>query len=148
VSCTAAAVVAVQAACALRRTCCSRSCRFCRRAGGGIDARRGRPSAGQVLGLPSRTYDPGNAWGRPSTNEDDSWARAATSPAAISFLTTTDEEVNLVHSKLNWESAQLAELIADKSRWRLPVRMIGQTIWKQRFGTIVWKPRCEDRRAL
>ncbi|MFL6145138.1 MAG: DUF5995 family protein [Labedaea sp.] len=58
--------------------------------------------------------------------------------SAISYLTTTDdEEVNLVHQKLNWESAQLAKLIADQSVWSLPVRTIGQVIRKDRFGSIV-----------
>jgi hypothetical protein len=58
--------------------------------------------------------------------------------SAVSYLTTTDdEEVNLVHQKLNWESAQLAKLIADQSVWSLPVRTIGQVIRKDRFGIIV-----------
>ncbi|HET9139152.1 DUF5995 family protein [Actinophytocola sp.] len=57
--------------------------------------------------------------------------------SAVSYLTTTDdEEVNLVHDKLNWESAQLAKLIADESIWSLPARKIGKAIRKERFGAI------------
>ena len=57
--------------------------------------------------------------------------------SAISFLTTTDEEEeNLVRNKLDWESAQTAKLIADKSLWSLPVRKVGRAIRKERFGDI------------
>jgi len=57
--------------------------------------------------------------------------------SAISYLTTTDdEEVNLVHYKLNWESLQTAKLIADTSIWSLPVRRVGRAIRKEHFGDI------------
>ncbi|MFD0206118.1 MULTISPECIES: DUF5995 family protein [Saccharothrix] len=57
--------------------------------------------------------------------------------SAVSYLTTTDqEEVDLVHQKLNWESAQLAKLIADQSVWSLPVRTIGRAIRKDDFSRI------------
>jgi hypothetical protein len=57
--------------------------------------------------------------------------------SAISYLTITDdEEVGLVHQKLNWESAQLAKLIADTSVWSLPVRSIGRAIRKNKFGSL------------
>ncbi|WP_053720296.1 DUF5995 family protein [Saccharothrix sp. NRRL B-16348] len=57
--------------------------------------------------------------------------------SAISYLTTADEEeVGLVHQKLNWESAQLAKLIADQSAWTLPVRTIGRAIRKDDYSRI------------
>jgi hypothetical protein len=58
--------------------------------------------------------------------------------SAVSYLTTTDEEeVDLVHQKLNWESAQVAKLIADQSAWSLPVRTIGRAIRKEDYGRII-----------
>ena len=57
--------------------------------------------------------------------------------SAISYLSTTDdEEVNLVHHKLNWESAQLAKQIADTSLWSLPIRTVGRAIRKEHMGDI------------
>ncbi|HEV2782786.1 MAG TPA: DUF5995 family protein [Actinophytocola sp.] len=57
--------------------------------------------------------------------------------SAISYLATTDdEEVNLVHQRSNWESAQLAKRIADRSIWSLPVRTVGRAIRKEKFGDI------------
>lgn len=57
--------------------------------------------------------------------------------AAVSYLTTMDEEeVGLVHQKLNWESAQLAELIADTSVWTLPVRTLGRAMRKDDYSGI------------
>jgi Family of unknown function (DUF5995) len=57
--------------------------------------------------------------------------------SAVSYLATTDdEEVNLVHLKLNWESAQLAKRIADTSLWTLPARTVGRTIRKDHMGDI------------
>ena len=56
---------------------------------------------------------------------------------AISYLTTTDEEeLNLVHDRLNWESAKIAKLIADETIWSLPARTVGVAIRKKRFGAI------------
>lgn len=56
---------------------------------------------------------------------------------AVSYLTTTDEqELGLVHEKLNRESASLANLIADQSFWSLPIRIVGGMIRKRRFGKI------------
>ncbi|MCA1851006.1 MAG: hypothetical protein LC647_01015, partial [Beggiatoa sp.] len=55
----------------------------------------------------------------------------------VSYLTATDdEEVNLVHSKLDWESMQTAKLIADRSLWSLPIRKVGRAIRKEHFGDI------------
>ncbi|MFI9811836.1 DUF5995 family protein [Saccharothrix variisporea] len=57
--------------------------------------------------------------------------------SAVSYLTTTDEEeIGLVHQKLNWESAQLAKLIADQSAWSLPIRTIGRAIRKDDYSRI------------
>jgi len=57
--------------------------------------------------------------------------------SAVSYLTTADdEEVNLVHYKLDWESMQTAKLIADRSLWSLPVRQVGRIIRKEHFGDI------------
>ncbi len=56
---------------------------------------------------------------------------------AISYLTTTDdEEVNLVHERLNWESGKVAKLIADESIWSLPIRTIGVALRRKHFGAI------------
>jgi tetratricopeptide (TPR) repeat protein len=56
---------------------------------------------------------------------------------AVSYLTTADEqELGLVHEKLNRESASLANLIADRSFWSLPIRVVGSMIRKRRFGKI------------
>ncbi|HEY9421400.1 MAG TPA: DUF5995 family protein [Thermoanaerobaculia bacterium] len=56
---------------------------------------------------------------------------------AVSYLTTTDEqELKLVHEKLNRESASLAKLIGDQSFWSLPIRVVGGMIRKRRFGGI------------
>jgi len=53
------------------------------------------------------------------------------------ILTTADEEEErLVHKKLGWEPTQTAKLIADKSLWSLPIRSVGRTIRKERFGDI------------
>ncbi|WP_158843962.1 DUF5995 family protein [Saccharothrix deserti] len=58
--------------------------------------------------------------------------------SAVSYLTTADEEeLNLVHQKLNWESAQLAKLIADTSVWSLPVRRLGRAIRKEDYSGII-----------
>jgi hypothetical protein len=57
--------------------------------------------------------------------------------SAVSYLATTDdEEVSLVHLRLNWESAQLAKRIADTSLWTLPARTVGRTIRKDHMGEI------------
>lgn len=56
---------------------------------------------------------------------------------AVSYLTTTDEqELKLVHEKLNRESGSLANLIGDQSFWSLPIRVVGGMIRKRRFGGI------------
>lgn len=56
---------------------------------------------------------------------------------AVSYLTTADEqELSLVHEKLNRESASLANLIGDQSFWSLPIRVVGGMIRKRRFGRI------------
>jgi hypothetical protein len=56
---------------------------------------------------------------------------------AISYLATTDaDEVDLVHDRLNWESARVARAIADESVWTLPLRAIGCAVRKRHFGPI------------
>ncbi len=56
---------------------------------------------------------------------------------AISYLATADDdEVELVHDRLNWESTRVARAIADESLWSLPVRAVGCAIRKRRFGRI------------
>lgn len=56
---------------------------------------------------------------------------------ATSYLATTDEEeVDLVHAKLNWESATVAKAIADESLWSLPMRAAGRAARKRHFGNI------------
>ncbi len=56
---------------------------------------------------------------------------------AISYLATTDdEEVDLVHEKLNWESGRVAKGLADESLWSLPVRAVGCAVRKRHFGEI------------
>jgi len=57
--------------------------------------------------------------------------------SAISYLTTTDDdEVSLVHYKLNWESLQTAKLLADTSIWSYPIRRVGRAMRKEHFGDI------------
>ncbi len=56
---------------------------------------------------------------------------------AISYLATTDDqEVDLVHEKLNWESGRVAKGLADESLWSLPVRAVGCAVRKRHFGEI------------
>lgn len=56
---------------------------------------------------------------------------------AIAYLAATDdEEVDLVHDRLNWESAAVAKGIADEGLWSLPLRAAGRAVRKRHFGKI------------
>lgn len=56
---------------------------------------------------------------------------------AISYLATTDDdEVDLVHQRLNWESARVTKGIVDESLVTLPLRAIGWAARKRHFGNI------------
>lgn len=56
---------------------------------------------------------------------------------AVSYLTTTDEEeLALVHDRLNRESTSVARLVADQSLWSLPVRAVGAALRKKSFDRI------------
>jgi hypothetical protein len=56
---------------------------------------------------------------------------------AVTYLTAADDsEIGLVHEKLNRESTGIANLVADRSFWSLPIRLVGKAIRKRRFGRI------------
>jgi Family of unknown function (DUF5995) len=56
---------------------------------------------------------------------------------AISYLATNDdEEVDLVHERLNWESGMVAKGIVDESLWSLPLRAVGCAVRKRHFSDI------------
>ena len=55
---------------------------------------------------------------------------------AVSYLTASGEdEVALVHDKLNRESAHVAKLVAE-SPWSQPLRIVGSWLRRRRFGRI------------
>lgn len=55
---------------------------------------------------------------------------------AVSYLTANGEdEVGLVHDKLNRESAHVAKLVAE-SPWSQPLRIVGSWLRRRRFGRI------------
>jgi hypothetical protein len=57
--------------------------------------------------------------------------------SAISYLTTTgEEEIKLVQDKLNHESTKVAKLVADKSWWGFPMRVVGCALRKTHFCKI------------
>lgn len=56
---------------------------------------------------------------------------------AVSYLTATDDhEIGLVHEKLNRESTHVARLVADRSFWTLPMRLVGNAIRRKRLDRI------------
>jgi hypothetical protein len=56
---------------------------------------------------------------------------------AVSYLTASDpEEIALVHDKLNRESAGIADLVAGRRFWSLPIRVVGRALRRRRFGKI------------
>jgi len=55
---------------------------------------------------------------------------------AVSYLTADcEDEVALVHDKLNRESAGVAKLVAE-SFWSQPFRLVGKALRRRRFGRI------------
>lgn len=56
---------------------------------------------------------------------------------AISYLGSVDErEINLVHDRLNWESAKVANALSDDTIWNRTIRTIGTSLRKKQFGKI------------
>lgn len=56
---------------------------------------------------------------------------------AVSYLAATDdEEIDLVHGRLNWESASVAKGIVDESLWTLPLRAVGWAARKRHFSDV------------
>lgn len=56
---------------------------------------------------------------------------------AISYLATVDEhEIDLVHDRLNWESAKVANALSDDTIWNRAIRTVGTALRKKRFGKI------------
>jgi hypothetical protein len=56
---------------------------------------------------------------------------------AISYLATLDErEIYLVHDRLNWESAKVANALSDDTIWNRTIRTVGTALRKKRFGKI------------
>ena len=56
---------------------------------------------------------------------------------AISFLATeVEREIDLVHERLNWESAKVANALCEDTIWSRAIRMVGVAMRKKRFGKI------------
>ena len=56
---------------------------------------------------------------------------------AISYLATGDKrEIDLVHDRLNWESAKVANALSDDTIWNRTIRTVGTALRKKRFGKI------------
>jgi len=56
---------------------------------------------------------------------------------AISYLASVDErEINLVHDRLNWESAKVANVLSEDTIRNRTIRTIGTALRKKQFGKI------------
>lgn len=56
---------------------------------------------------------------------------------AISYLATIDErEINLVHDRLNWESAKVANALCEDTIWNRAIRTVGIALRKKEFHEI------------